>query len=752
MLSGLTQTAYRLKWGMKTFDIAGVPRDEMSRFVAGTHSDPFRVLGPHRVGDHLEIRVFRPDVRAVDIVFDRELEKPISAESIHQDGFFCATVPGATRDVPYHLRLTAWDGSQQTTRDPYQYGPIMGEVDLHLFAEGQDWKIYEKFGAHLRTVGDAAGVYFAVWAPNAQRVSVVGDFNNWDGRVNPMRKLVGSGVWELFLPGIKQGAHYKFEIRSQTGAVLLKSDPFAFFNQPGKSTASLIYDLERYAWNDGEWMEARRKKNWPQSPISIYEVHLGSWHRKTEEGNRQLSYLELADTLLPYVLEMGYTHIELLPVAEHPFEGSWGYQVTNYYAPTSRFGPPDDFRHFVDKCHQAGVGVIMDWVPAHFPKDAHALAEFDGTDLYEHMDPRQGEHQDWGTLIFNYGRNEVRNFLIGNALFWLDKYHVDGLRVDAVASMLYLDYSRKPGQWVPNVYGGRENLDAIHFLKQFNEVCYERFPGIITIAEESTSWPGVSRPTYLGGLGFGFKWNMGWMHDFLEYMSIDPIYRKYHHGNITFSLLYAFQENFILVLSHDEVVYGKRSLLSKMPGDEWQQFANLRMFLAWMYGQPGKKLLFMGGEFGQRNEWNHDTSLDWQLLSLPQHDGLRRLVQHLNHTYKSEPALWQLDDIYEGFDWIDFHDADNSVVSFLRKSRGGDIIAFVVNATPVVRYNYRLGIPEPGLYREIINTDGETYGGSNVGNLGVVQSENVPWMGREHSILIHLPPLATLAFKLERLS
>ena len=737
---------------MKTFDIAGVPRDEMSRFVAGTHSDPFRVLGPHRAGDDLEIRVFRPDARAVDIIFDRESQKPISAESVHQDGFFCATVPGATRDVPYRLRLTAWDGSQQTTRDPYQYGPIMGEVDLHLFAEGQDWKIYEKFGAHLRTVGDAAGVYFAVWAPNAQRVSVVGDFNNWDGRVNPMRKLVGSGVWELFLPGIKQGAHYKFEIRSQTGAVLLKSDPFAFFNQPGKSTASLIYDLERYAWNDGEWMEARRKKNWPQSPISIYEVHLGSWHRKTEEGNRQLSYLELADTLLPYVLEMGYTHIELLPVAEHPFEGSWGYQVTNYYAPTSRFGPPDDFRHFVGKCHQAGVGVIMDWVPAHFPKDAHALAEFDGTDLYEHMDPRQGEHQDWGTLIFNYGRNEVRNFLIGNALFWLDKYHVDGLRVDAVASMLYLDYSRKPGQWVPNVYGGRENLDAIHFLKQFNEVCYERFPGIITIAEESTSWPGVSRPTYLGGLGFGFKWNMGWMHDFLEYMSIDPIYRKYHHGNITFSLLYAFQENFILVLSHDEVVYGKRSLLSKMPGDEWQQFANLRMFLAWMYGQPGKKLLFMGGEFGQRNEWNHDTSLDWQLLCLPQHDGLRRLVQHLNHTYKSEPALWQLDDIYEGFDWIDFHDADNSVVSFLRKSRGGDIIAFVVNATPVVRYNYRLGIPEPGLYREIINTDGETYGGSNVGNLGVVQSENVPWMGREHSILIHLPPLATLAFKLERLS
>ncbi len=735
---------------MKAFEIAGLPRDEMSRFVRGIHSDPFRVLGPHRVGDELEIRVFRPDARSVDILLDREPDKPIAAERIEQEGFFLATVPGATRDVPYHLRITDWDGSQHDTRDPYQYGPIMGEVDLHLFAEGQHWKIYEKFGAHLRTIGDAAGVYFAVWAPNAQRVSVVGDFNNWDGRVNPMRKLLDAGVWELFLPGIEQGAHYKFEIRTQANAVLLKSDPFAFFNQHGKATASLVYDLERYTWNDAEWMEARGTKNWPQSPINIYEVHLGSWRRKTEEGNRQLSYLELAEELLPYVVEMGYTHIELLPVAEHPFEGSWGYQVTNYYAPTSRFGPPDDLRHLVDKCHQAGIGVIMDWVPAHFPKDAHALAEFDGTHLYEHMDPRQGEQQDWGTLIFNYGRNEVRNFLIGNALFWLDRYHIDGLRVDAVASMLYLDYSRKPGQWIPNVYGGRENLDAIHFLKQLNEVCYERFPGIMTIAEESTAWPGVSRPVYLGGLGFGFKWNMGWMHDFLEYMSIDPVYRRYHHGNITFSLLYAFQENFILVLSHDEVVYGKRSLLSKMPGDEWQKFANLRMFLAWMYGQPGKKLLFMGGEFGQRNEWNHDTSLDWALLKLPRHDGLHRLVQHLNYVYTSEPALWQLDDSYEGFDWIDFHDADNSVVSFLRKSREDDTIAFVVNATPMVRHNYRLGVPESGFYREIINTDAETYGGSNVGNLGGVQSQDLPWMGREHSILIQLPPLATVAFKLER--
>ncbi len=733
---------------MKAFEIAGVPRDEISRFVKGLHSDPFGVLGPHKIGDGVEVRVFRPDARAIEVVLDREPDNPIAAERIDKEGFFCVTVPGAGSDIPYHLRIVKPDGSEEFTRDAYQYGPIMGDIDLHLFSEGQHWKIYEKLGAHLQAIGDATGVYFAVWAPNAQRVSVVGDFNHWDGRVNPMRKLLGAGVWELFLPGIKQGTHYKFEIRTQTGAVLLKSDPFAFFNQHGKSTASLVYDLERYTWNDADWIEARRQKNWPQSPISIYEVHLGSWRRK--EGNCQLTYLELADTLLQYVLDMGYTHIELLPVAEHPFEGSWGYQVTNYYAPTSRFGPPDDFRHFIDKCHQAGIGVIMDWVPAHFPKDAHALAEFDGTDLYEHMDPRQGEHQDWGTLIFNYGRNEVRNFLIGNALFWLDKYHIDGLRVDAVASMLYLDYSRKPGQWVPNVYGGRENLDAIHFLKRFNEVCYERFPGIITIAEESTAWPGVTRPTYLGGLGFGFKWNMGWMHDFLHYMSIDPIYRRYHHGNITFSLLYAFQENFILVLSHDEVVYGKRSLLSKMPGDEWRKFANLRMFLAWMYGHPGKKLLFMGGEFGQSNEWNHDTQLDWELLELPRHDGLHRLVQHLNYTYKNEPALWQLDDTYDGFDWIDFHDAENSVVSFLRKSRDGDIVAFVVSATPVVRYNYRLGVPESGFYREIINTDGETYGGSNIGNLGGVQSEAREWMGREHSILIHLPPLATLAFKLEK--
>ena len=735
---------------MSSFAITGLPVDELDVFLAGAHPDPFRILGPHRVGDDLAVRIFRPDAKEVSIVLPGKEEQRFPAERLRREGFFQATLPGMKRDLDYRIHLTGWDDSTALVRDPYAFGIIMGEVDLHLFAEGNHLQIYEKFGAHLRTIGGAEGVYFAVWAPNAQRVSVVGDFNGWGGRVNPMRRLLGSGVWELFLPGVSEGVHYKFEIRTPAGALLLKSDPFGLFSQHGIETSSMVYNLDRYQWSDHEWMEARPARQPHTSALSVYEVHLGSWRRKPEEANRPLSYLELSETLIPYVVEMGYTHIELMPVAEHPFEGSWGYQVTNYYAPTSRHGSPDEFRHFVDQCHQAGIGVIMDWVPAHFPKDAHGLAEFDGTDLYEHADPRQGEHQDWGTLIFNFGRNEVRNFLIGNALFWLDKYHIDGLRVDAVASMLYLDYSRKAGEWIPNAFGGRENLEAVYFLKRFNEVCYERFPGIMTIAEESTAWPGVSRPTHLGGLGFGLKWNMGWMHDFLHYMALDPIFRRFHHNNITFSLMYAFQEHFVLVLSHDEVVHGKRSLLNKMPGDEWQQFANLRMFYAWMYGHPGKKLLFMGGEFGQRREWNHDRELDWDLIALPRHDGLRRLVQHLNFIYKNEPALWNQDDISEGFEWIDFHDADNSVVAFLRRSREGDIIVFAVNATPLVRHGYRLGVPGGGFYREIINTDSETYGGSNVGNMGGFEAEDFPWQGRTHSLMISLPPLATVAFKLDR--
>jgi 1,4-alpha-glucan branching enzyme len=732
---------------MSSFEITGVPIDQLQAFLAGAHPDPFGILGPHLMGDDLVVRLFRPDAKEATIVLAGKEEQRFPADRLHAAGFFQAVLPGVKRDADYRIHLTGWDGSTATVRDPYAYGSIMGDVDLHLFSEGNHLQIYEKFGAHLRQVGDASGVYFAVWAPNAQRVSVVGDFNGWDGRVNPMRRLLGSGVWELFLPEVGEGAHYKFEVRTPRGALLLKADPFALFNQHGKETSSLVYNLDRYQWSDREWMEARAARATPVSPLSIYEVHLGSWKRKVEERNRPLSYLELSETLLPYVVEMGYTHIELMPVAEHPFEGSWGYQVTNYFAPTSRFGTPDEFRHFVDKFHQAGIGVIMDWVPAHFPKDAHGLAEFDGTDLYEHADPRQGEHQDWGTLIFNFGRNEVRNFLIGNALFWLDKYHIDGLRVDAVASMLYLDYSRKAGEWVPNAFGGRENLEAVFFLKRVNEVCYERFPGIMTIAEESTAWPGVSRPTYLGGLGFGFKWNMGWMHDFLHYMALDPIFRRFHHNNITFSLMYAFQEHFVLVLSHDEVVHGKGSLINKMPGDEWQQFANLRMFYAWMYGHPGKKLLFMGGEFGQRREWNHDRELDWELLGRPRHDGLRRLVQHLNYVYKNEPALWDQDDSYDGFEWIDFHDADNSVVAFMRRSRAGDVIVFAVNATPLPRHGYRLGVPHAGFYHEIINTDAETYGGSNVGNMGGFEAEDFPWQGRTHSLMISLPPLATVAFK-----
>ena len=718
----------------------------LNAIVTAQHNDPFAVLGMHLAGEHLVVRVFRPNARSVEVENFETRGKVYPALHVHPAGFFEAVIEDTEQRFRYVLNLTGHDGRQWQEHDPYNFGVLLGPLDLHLFAEGNHFEIYNKLGAHLREVDGVGGTSFHVWAPNAQRVSVVGDFNSWDGRVHPMRKLVGCGVWEIFLPGVREGAHYKFEIKAAHGGLLLKSDPFAFFSQHGTETASLVFDLTRYRWSDEAWMNARREKAWHRAPLSIYEVHLGSWQRKVEEGNRFLSYREFADTLLPYVCELGYTHIELLPVCEHPFEGSWGYQVTGYFAPTSRFGNPDEFRYFVDRCHQAGIGVILDWVPGHFPKDAHGLAEFDGTDLFEHADPRQGEHRDWGTLIFNYGRNEVRNFLVANGLFWLEQYHIDGLRVDAVASMLYLDYSRQPGDWVPNVHGGRENLEAIHFLKRFNEVCYERFPGIITIAEESTAWPGVSRPTYLGGLGFGFKW----MHDFLTYMEKDPIHRRFHQGGITFSLIYAFHEHFILVLSHDEVVHGKGALLHKMPGDLWQKFANLRMFYAWMYAHPGKKLLFMGGEFGQWREWNHNQSLDWHLLQFSEHDGLRRLVQHLNWLYKNEPALFDQDDNYEGFEWIDFHDSDNSVIAFKRKSRAGDILVFVVNATPVPREAYRVGVNGDGFYEEILNSDAQTYGGSNVGNLGGLSAAPIPWQGKSHSLLLRLPPLAVIGFKRHR--
>ena len=731
---------------MNVSEAPTIATHDIDRLLSATHDDPFAVLGMHQAGDRLVVRIFRPDARAVTVVDAGDPQREFSAGAL-RDGFFEAVLPENSARFPYVLRFTAHNGSEWTAADPYSFGPILGSVDLHLFHEGNHWEIYKKLGAQLTNVGGVGGVAFAVWAPNAQRVSVVGDFNEWDGRTHSMRKLLGSGVWEIFIPGLAEGAHYKFEVRDARGQLVLKSDPYAFFGQHGVNTASLVWDLRRYKWSDDEWMEKRIGAEWHRRPVSIYEVHLGSWARVPEEGNRFLSYREFADRLLDYVVEMGYTHIELMPIAEHPFDGSWGYQITGYFAPTSRFGNPDEFRYFVDRCHQRGIGVLVDWVPGHFPKDPHGLAEFDGTDLYEHADPRMGEHMDWGTLIFNFGRNEVRNFLIANALFWFDEYHIDGLRVDAVASMLYLDYSRKPGEWIPNEHGGRENLEAIHFLKRLNEVSYERFPGIMTIAEESTAWPGVSRPTYLGGLGFGFKWNMGWMHDFLAYMSKEPVYRRYHQGDITFSLIYAFHEQFILVLSHDEVVHGKGSLLGRMPGDVWQKFANLRMFYAWMFAHPGKKLLFMGGEFAQWAEWNHNQSLDWHLAESPFHDGVRRLVQHLNWLYKNEPALWELDETHEGFEWIDFHDADNSVVAFMRKARDGSSLVFAINATPVVREAYRVGVRTSGYYQELLNTDAQTYGGGNVGNCGGMCADAIPWQGQPYSLLLRLPPLAVVGFK-----
>ncbi|HEY0793358.1 MAG TPA: 1,4-alpha-glucan branching protein GlgB [Chthoniobacterales bacterium] len=726
---------------------ATISSHDLHRLVHAEHDDPFRVLGQQEVGSLLVVRAFRPEAKELVVVDRNDAGRRFNANRIAEEGFFEASIGENVPRFDYLLEITGWNGEVWQTADSYSFGPILGELDMHLFREGNHYEIYEKLGAHLAIINGQPGVTFAVWAPNAQRVSVVGDFNGWDGRTFPMRRRLEGGIWEIFIPGIGEGAHYKYEVRDAFSQNVLKSDPFGFFGQHGIQTASLVFNLDRFTWSDQAWVEARDRKRWTSEPVSIYEVHLGSWARVPEENNRYLSYLELAERLIPYVKEMGYSHIELLPVAEHPFDGSWGYQVTGYYAPTSRFGNPDEFRHFVDQCHVNGIGVIVDWVPGHFPKDQHGLAQFDGTRLFEHTDPRQGEHRDWGTLIFNYGRNEVRNFLVANGLYWLDKFHIDGLRVDAVASMLYLDYSRKPGEWIPNAFGGRENLEAIAFLKRFNEVCYERFPGIMTIAEESTAWPGVSRPTYLGGLGFGFKWNMGWMHDFLDYMSREPVYRKYHQGAATFSLVYAFQEHFVLVLSHDEVVHGKGSLINKMPGDAWQKFANLRMFYSWMYAHPGKKLLFMGCEFGQWREWNHDASLDWNLVDQPLHGGLRRLVQHLNHLYKTEPALFEQDDSYEGFEWIDFHDSDHCVIAFMRKAAAGAPIVFVVNATPVPREGYRVGVPGEGWYEEVLNSDADLYGGSNVGNYGGMHAQPIPWQGRSHSLTITLPPLATVAFK-----
>ena len=628
--------------------------------------------------------------------------------------------------------------------EPGNFG--ITDYQLYLFNQGTNYHSYKMLGAHLLKKDGVEGTRFAVWAPNARRVSVVGDFNRWDGRAHVMNRLGDSGVWELFIPGVKEFDLYKYEIENYYGQVVLKADPYAFYSELRPCTASVVYDLYRYKWRDDEWMCQRAATPVYDKPMLIYEVHLGSWRRKV--GNRFLSYRELAEELIPYVKDMGYTHIELLPVAEHPYDGSWGYQTTGYYSVTSRYGTPEDFMFFVDECHLAGIGVIVDWVPAHFPRDGHGLIRFDGTALYEHEDPRRGEHPHWGTLIFNYGRNEVRSFLISNAVFWFDVYHVDGLRVDAVASMLYLDYGKSWGEWLPNRYGGKENLEAIEFMRKMNEVVFHYYPNVLMIAEESTAWPMVTRPVYLGGLGFNYKWNMGWMNDILRYMSLDPVYRKWHHENLTFSMVYAFSENFILPLSHDEVVHGKRSLLDKMPGDYWQKFANLRLLYGYMMAHPGKKLLFMGGEFGQFAEWKFDASLDWHLLDYEMHRKLHHYVRMLNHFYLENRALWECDHGWEGFRWIDHHDYSQSIVSFIRKGKERDdwLIA-VCNFTPVVRHGYRIGVPQPGGYMEAFNSDDRSYGGSGQGNFEVIMSKEIQWHGFSHSISITVPPLAAVFFK-----
>jgi len=618
----------------------------------------------------------------------------------------------------------------------------LGDIDLYLLGEGKHRRLFEKLGAHRLNHEGSEGVSFAVWAPGARSVSVVGDFNSWDGRANPMSVLGTSGVWQTFIEGIEDGQNYKFEIVNAESHLVLKTDPFAFATEVPPDTASKVY-TSNYEFSDADWMTQRAAAQPYSSPMSVYEVHLGSWRH--DDKGVPLDYRETGEQLARYCSEMGFTHVEFLPLAEHPFGGSWGYQVSHYFAPTSRFGTPDDFKYMIDRLHQAGIGVIVDWVPAHFPRDEFALARFDGTALYEHLDPRQGAHPDWGTLIFNYGRTEVRNFLISNALYWIEEFHVDGLRVDAVASMLYLDYSREEGDWVPNQFGGRENLEAIDFLKELNTVVHGEHPGVMMIAEESTAWPGVSRPIYLGGLGFGFKWNMGWMHDTLDYFKHDPIHRRYHHHQLTFSLMYAFSENFVLPLSHDEVVHGKGSLLNKMSGDPWRKFANLRSLYAYMWAHPGKKLLFMGCELAQYHEWNHDTQLDWPTLQDDRHAGIQRLIADINRVYKESPSLWEVDHSPEGFQWIDANDADNNVVSFYRANEDrSEHLVCIANLSPVPRYNFRIGLPTNREYSEALNTDSESYGGSNVGNLGVVEAEPVPWHGLQHSATVALPPLAVL--------
>lgn len=713
--------------------------EDLDLLVDGAHGSPHDLLGPHRHDDAVTIRVLRPLAQSVSVVMG---DKRYPMEHEHR-GVWRAVLPlDATPD--YRLEVE-YDGNTVPAEDPYRFLPTLGDVDLHLIGEGRHEQLWQVLGAHQHVYeslhGPVPGTSFAVWAPSARGVRVVGDFNYWDGAGHPMRSLGASGVWELFVPGVGDGTKYKFSVLGSDFVWRDKADPVAFATEVPPQTASVVFTPD-YRWQDDDWMTQRAGRNPHDGPMSIYEVHLGSWRKG-------LSYDQLADELVQYVTDNGFTHVELLPVTEHPYEPSWGYQVTSYFAPTSRFGNPDQFRHLVDRLHQAGIGVIMDWVPAHFPKDSWALGRFDGTPLYEHPDPRRGEQLDWGTFVFNFGRREVRNFLVANAVYWLEEFHIDGLRVDAVASMLYLDYSREPGEWLPNEFGGRENLEAVAFLQEMNATVYKRCPGIVTVAEESTAWPGVTRPTHLGGLGFGFKWNMGWMHDSLDYMSREPIYRQYHQSEMTFAMMYAYTEQFVLPLSHDEVVHGKGSMINKMPGDDWQKFANLRAYYGFMWAHPGKQLLFMGGEFGQWREWSEGRTLDWDLLQYPTHSGLQHCLRDMNNAYRGNPALWAKDHDPSGFEWIDANDAAGNVFSWLRFDGSGGVVACVSNMSPVVRDDYRLGLPRSGRWAEILNTDAAEYGGSGVGNMGGVEAVTEEWHGRPASARMVLPPLATVWLRWE---
>lgn len=722
-------------------------QDQITALERANHSDPFSILGPHKhkKPQGIVIRTLQPNAGAVNLCYGKE-STLLEMKRLSEGGVFEVFLKGQKEPPSYDFEIIPFEGGSYRIKDPYSFGPTLSEYDLQLWGEGTHRRAYEWMGSHIMKIGGVSGTRFVVSAPGAKRVSVVGAFNDWDGRRHPMRKYHEQGVWEIFIPGIQDGDVYKYEIAVHDQNVpLLKSDPYAFFSELRPRTASVVKNIDRYEWRDEAYMETRSKGF--DKPLSIYEVHLGSWKKNELDPTGFLSYRDLAAELVPYVKEMGFTHIELLPVAEHPYDPSWGYQITGYYSATSRFGPPEDLMYLIDQCHQAGIGVIVDWVPAHFTKDEHGLRQFDGTALYEHYDPRQGEHRDWGTLIFNYGRTEVMNFLISNAVFWCDKYHIDGLRVDAVASMLYLDYSRKEDEWVPNKFGGRENIEAIEFLKRFNVVINEEFSNVITMAEESTSWPMVSRPTYIGGLGFDYKWNMGWMNDTLDYFSIDPVFRKYHHNQLTFSMIYAFTENFLLPLSHDEVVHLKRSLISKMPGDDWQKFANLRLLYTYMFCHPGKKLLFMGSEFAQWAEWNHEKPLDWGLLEYERHVGIQKLIKDLNALYRDLKPLFEIDFEWSGFHWIDFSDADNGIVSFLRRGKNEkDTVVCIFNFTPQVHYNYIVGVPQKGRYRILFNSDSRYYGGSDFGNTELIAKKG-EWHNQPANVEIHIPPLAGIIIK-----